>query len=676
MKLSVTERWNTPYVFALYTACVLFASPFNAAFAAAPSIGKTFVPSSIVQNGTSFLVITLSNPNPVVANLQAPLVDMLPSGLTAVSVVSNNCNGTVSNVSIADPTKVVLLAGGIPAAAGGVVGTCSFSVIVTAATPDNYDDMFVDGALQTDQGSNEGTVCATLNVTPSLITVAKAFSSDTIVPSGTTVLDIAITNNSAVTATGVSLTDSFAPLTATASTATSTCPSLVPTNTTTSVSVSGSIPAATTCVISVTITPPGSGSFVNTIPAGALQSSLGSNLEAAIVSLSVEDPAGSEPVVGKHFDSYFIDQGSPSILFITLSNPTASTPMTGVAFTDQLPPSFDVTNITQNCGGQVVNSSNQIIFTNGMISAGSFCQIAITFTANAGGNFVNTIGAGAVTADGGLANVDGAIATLTVNPFSLPVSVNKSFVQQTVNVGQPSTVTITLNNPGALAATLTTPFVDYFSPDLQLSSASTTCTPGIATISGSTLTLSSGASIPGGGSCTITATVVTQIPGNYIDNIPVNALQTSNGMNLVDACATLTVVSAVPAPVVQKTFNPDEICIFEETAVVITLINLSDTIASITSFVDYLPKDLKVIHDDTFTTCGGVLDVHGRNVRLTGGFIPAMGSCIVKVQVEATAWGVFHNTIPIGALQTSLGPNTASVTATLTVRDNRMIKTE
>jgi uncharacterized repeat protein (TIGR01451 family) len=57
----------------------------------------------------------------------------------------------------------------------------------------------------------------------------------------------------------------------------------------------------------------------------------------------------------------------------------------------------------------------------------------------------------------------------------------------------------------------------------------------------------------------------------------------------------------------------------------------------------------------------------GNTVALTGGTIPASGSCTVTVNVRSAAVGVYNNGIAAGALSTILGFNDNAPTATLTV---------
>ncbi len=69
------------------------------------------------------------------------------------------------------------------------------------------------------------------------------------------------------------------------------------------------------------------------------------------------------------------------------------------------------------------------------------------------------------------------------------------------------------------------------------------------------------------------------------------------------------------------------------------------------------------------TTCGGVVTAvaGGNTVALTGGTIPASGSCTVTVNVRSAALGVYNNGIAAGALSTILGSNDNAPSATLTV---------
>jgi hypothetical protein len=147
----------------------------------------------------------------------------------------------------------------------------------------------------------------------------------------------------------------------------------------------------------------------------------------------------------------------------------------------------------------------------------------------------NTVGGCSVPAGGGT-----VVPTLT-----------KFFGPAVVQPGGVSTLTLTLVNSNAAPATLTAALVDTLPSGMAVAlvpNASTTCTGGLATATpgGSTITLSAGSAIPASSSCTVTANVTGTDAtaagcGSFVNVLPANALQTSNGNNASPAAATLTV---------------------------------------------------------------------------------------------------------------------------------------
>ncbi len=159
---------------------------------------------------------------------------------------------------------------------------------------------------------------------------------------------------------------------------------------------------------------------------------------------------------------------------------------------------------------------------------------------------------GAVTLDDNTIN---ASACSGVTPSG--VGVSKVFGPATMVVGGVSTLTISLSNANAGAATITS-FTDNLPSGMVIatpSGASTTCI-------GSTLTANSGANtvmltagtIPAAASgipgvCTITVHVTAATPGSYTNTLPANALQTNIGNNTASAGAILSVSTATATAV-------------------------------------------------------------------------------------------------------------------------------
>jgi hypothetical protein len=159
------------------------------------------------------------------------------------------------------------------------------------------------------------------------------------------------------------------------------------------------------------------------------------------------------------------------------------------------------------------------------------------------------------------------------------------------------------------------------------------------------------------------------VAGNYVNSLAAGALQTSLGNNASPAVATLTVTAVTVniSPTLHKSFSPDYVSEDETSTLTITLSNPNSTAADLTApLVDELPFGLEIA-GRARTTCGGTVTTTDSKVVLTGGSIPADGSCTITVDVISDNVGTYHDKIPAGALQTNKGSNTSPAVATLTV---------
>jgi len=222
-------------------------------------------------------------------------------------------------------------------------------------------------------------------------------------------------------------------------------------------------------------------------------------------------------------------------------------------------------------GSTLVTASNSsVLLINGGQPCNVFWQVGSSATLGTTTTFVGNILAltsialqtgakvsGRALARNGAVTLDSntvAAATCGVPPVT-PVAptVSKAFSPGTINAGGVSTLTITLGNANATAATLALPFVDELPSGVTVvaGSISSTCieplhtpsnvrSPAWFVIDISKVGLMEG-SIPANGSCTVTANVTAPRSGSYINSIPAGALQTSNGSNAAAAIATLTV---------------------------------------------------------------------------------------------------------------------------------------
>jgi hypothetical protein len=137
------------------------------------------------------------------------------------------------------------------------------------------------------------------------------------------------------------------------------------------------------------------------------------------------------------------------------------------------------------------------------------------------------------------------------------------------------------------------------------------------------------------------------------------------------ASATLIVLER---PIISKNFAPDPIVVSSGTSVLtITLTNPNaGTAITGAAFTDTYPAQItNSASPSGATTCAGgtvTAAAAGGSVALSGGTIPAGGSCTVTVNVTSGTIGVHTNTIAAGGLTTTnAGASTVAASDTLTV---------
>jgi hypothetical protein len=251
-------------------------------------------------------------------------------------------------------------------------------------------------------------------------------------------------------------------------------------------------------------------------------------------------------------------------------------------------------------------------------------------------------------------------------------SLSKFFNPDEINIGANSTLTITLSNSNNTDATLTAPLIDNLPAGIVVNgTSSNTCGGTVTANIGTSIITLTGGEIPANGSCTISVVVRALSEGTVTNNLPAGALQTDLGENANPATAGLSVV--VVAPTLSKVFSPNTICKGATSTLIITLSNSNNVAATLTApLIDNLPPGVKV-KGNAHNNCGGVVTaIKGTSkVKLTGGEIPANDSCTISVIVHTLSRGTVTNILPIGTLQTELGENASSATATITtVRGN------
>lgn len=378
---------------------------------------KAFAPATIITGGSSHLTLMLTGPS---QGSSASFTDALPAGLIA-SNVTTTCSSTTATTN----GSSISVSAHLPPLS---FAPCKVEADVAAAAPGVYTNTIPSGALTGGAlngdpffypVTNGDPAVATLTVVAPNTVVTKSFAAPVTNIGTIDRLTITITNpNPAAVMTSVAFTDAYPAnlVNASPANASSTCGgTLTAANGGTSIALSGgTIAAGAACTVSVDLVANASGNYTNTIAAGGVTSSGGSNVAPATASVIVRLNA---PAVAKSFAKAQVAAGESDRLTITLTNPNASA-ITGVAFTDTYP--ANLTNATpvnavSSCGGTVTANAGagSLALSGGTIPASGVCTIAVDLIATAPGGYTNTLPIGSVTSANAQPSGGAASASVT-----------------------------------------------------------------------------------------------------------------------------------------------------------------------------------------------------------------------------------------------------------------------
>ena len=517
-----------------------------------------------------------------------------------------------------------------------------------------------------------------ISLTPVIPTIGKVFAPNPVNPGVASTLTITLTNPSGAPLTSAAITDNLpSGLTTVATTAATTCAGGTASQTTTSVSLSGgTIPAAGNCTLSVQVVGASGGAYVNTIPAGALTTSGGTNTAPASSTLNVNN--ASPVTVAKSFNPASIAVGGVSQLTILISNPNSvAAALNNPGLTDTYP--AGVTNAptpaaATTCGGAVTAAAggNTVVLGAGnSIPANGSCTVTVNVTsATAGPAVTNTIAAGAVlTTNLAFRNTNTATATLTVS--LLPPTVSKSFAPANIAVGGTSTLQFVVTNPNS-SNLIGIAFTDVLPAGLTATNGTTNNVCGgsgtLVISGGNTLTVTGIAinGVSGGASCTFNVTV-TGASAGVKNNTTGGVSSTQTGIGAPSNTANLTVLGA---PTIAKAFSPATITSGGTSTITFTLTNPNTSALSNASFTDTLTNMAISGNQSAGGTCTGAgtnsFTSGNTSLSFSGISIPASSSCTVTILVTSSTLGVNPNSTS-GVTTTEVptagsGSNTANLT--------------
>ncbi len=616
---------------------------------------KAFSPASVRQGASTTLTITLSNTAAVPANISAFSDNLAPmgAGITNAGGATTTCGGAIT--ATAGTTAITLGAGNAIPAAGSCTITAPINVATTTPTGARVNTV-PTGALQTDQGSSQTTIVATLTVT-AVLTATKAYAPTTVAAGTDSRLTITLTRAANAPAlSGLAFTDTLPAAHTISSTpnVVSTCGGTVTTGTNTIVLVGGSLAVpvgggAASCTIAVNVTAPvTAGSATNSIPVGGVTSAGSfSNPAAANATLT---RAITNVTLNKSFSPATVAVGGTSQLTINILNNNANAiALSGGALVDALPLGMVVANpagTSNTCGGAFTATSgaSSVSLANGSIAANATCQLRFNVVANVAGNLINTLPASAFSSAQHVTNPLPASATLTATG-SADLSITKTDGTASATPGGTTTYTIVAHNNGpngvaGASVVDTPPAAMTFVLWTCVASAGSSCAASgsgaindaVTLLNGGTATYTVSAQIAANASGSIANTATIGAPASVVDSNPANDSATD-----IDALAA-AVALAVTKDDGSATYTPGGGATYT-----VSVANAGISDATDVSVNDTLPVGVMLSANVTCSAsggsgCGSVSGTAGQSsFGATGAYVASGGTLVFTVPVAFAA---------------------------------------
>ncbi|MCG6904909.1 MAG: DUF11 domain-containing protein [Rhodobacter sp.] len=605
--------------------------------AAAPGFAKAFAPATIEHGQTSVLTFTIDNSANAIEAASLAFGDTFPAGMVVAPVpgATSSCGGTV----VANPGDAsISFSGGTVAQAASCTVAITVRALQTGALINTSDDLTSSIATATGAG-------ATLTVDPAAPPgFAKGFAPSTVDQGGFSTLTFTIDNSAnAIEADALAFTDNLPAgmIVAAEPGATNSCGgTFAPVADATLVSLTGgNLAEGASCTLSVLVRALVPGTLINT--SDDLTSSLAT---AAGASAPLNINSAGAPGFTKVFAPASIVQGETSVLTFTIDNTANAIEADTLAFTDPFPGDMVVAPTpgdTNGCGGTFAPAAGDstLSFSGGTVAAGDSCTLSVTVRATAVATLTNLSSSLTSTLTTGTA----ATADLDVTPAT-PLF-TKAFSPDTIDQGETSTLTFTIDNSGNAIMADRLGFTDPFPAGMEVAAvpaASNTCSGVFNPAAGDTSVTLSGGNVAEAASCTLSVTVRATGFGT-LSNTAGDLISTQE--TAAGPSADLTVNAAVP--VFAKAFSPATITQGETSTLSFTIDNTANAIeADALAFLDTFPAGMEVAATPSAAnTCGGTFaPVAGDgSVTLSGGNVAAGASCTLSVSVRATGFGTLGN---------------------------------
>ncbi|WP_395373352.1 hypothetical protein [Marinicella sp. W31] len=378
-----------------------------------------------------------------------------------------------------------------------------------------------------------------------------------------------------------------------------------------------------------------------------------------LVMLLLSASAQAQPVFDKSFSPNTIGPGSQSRLTFLIQN-QAGVPATDLAFVDNLPAGMTIAEpngVVTDCVNGLITAptgGSTITFTDGRLAAFSNCTVTVNVTSATVGTLMNV--SGDLTSS--LGNSGTATADLTVDTERPGFS--KSFSPSTVNFGERSTLTFSIDNTLNSRQAFSLSFTDVFPRGMIVAdppNPSTTCTGGtITAIPGAeeiryAPAFAGDASVAIGADCSVSVDVRGNARGE-LENVSNNLIGvTLSSFDSGFSGDTLEVVSTGDIQLTQE-FIADPVIPGASVELQFTITNLNRnfdlTNIGFTDDLDAALTGLVATGLPLNDVCGSGSSISGTSVlTVSGGNLGPEESCTFSVSLDvpvAAATGVYINT--------------------------------
>ncbi|MEA2479399.1 MAG: trimeric autotransporter adhesin [Thermoleophilaceae bacterium] len=508
--------------------------------------------------------------------------------------------------------------------------------------------------------------------------IGKSFSPSTVPTGGTTTLFLTLANpqgNGPLT--GVSFTDTLPAGTqvGTPSNASNGCGgTLTAADGSSSITLTGGTLTDddpdndTTCTISLDIKVTTTGDHNNRTSAPTSNES-GPGTQSNIATVTGIDA----PTFAQDFADAAIPVGGTSSVTFTVTNPNTGNDF-GLNFTDSLPDGLVVATpngASGTCGGDIAADpgSSSVVLSGATVDPSSSCTVTVAVAGTSRGSKTNTAGPLQFDYDNGSGDRAGATGPTASDSIYVvgPPAVAPAFSPASIRPGGTSALSFTVSNPNPDHSLAGVGFTDTLAGDLIVASpngASGSCGGGTVTAApgGHSIQLSGGA-LAAGATCTVSVNVTA--PGDGVKTTTATASSSDGGTG---PAASASMAVAAP-PSIAAAFTDGSIGFGSATPLTLTISNPNAKQAlSGVAVAAALPDALVVSSSpNASNSCGGTFSPApgASSVALSGGSVPAGGSCAVAVSITGRAPGTF--TVTTGNVTSSEGGDGNAASASVTV---------